>query len=144
VRLSKTKLMAGLQCPKRLYLSVYQPELAQVDAGLEARFAIGHEVGAVARLLYPEGHLIGHPENPGAAMRDTQAALCREGDALLPPGDEGLLALTLTKANPPLLTKADPASARGQVQSRCLNCCRLLGSALEDSGLDRRPLVANV
>jgi hypothetical protein len=83
LRLSKTKLIAGLQCPKRLYLSVHQPELAEVDAGLQARFAIGHAVGEVARALYPDGRLIGHPENPGIALRETEAALREDGDLLL-------------------------------------------------------------
>ena len=82
-RLSKSKLMSALQCPKRLYLEIHQPDLAEIDAGLQRRFAIGHEVGEVARSLYPEGRLIGHDDDLGAALRETQAALEVDGDLLL-------------------------------------------------------------
>lgn len=50
--LSKSKLMAWRQCPKRLWLEVHRPELSDVSAGSEARFAMGHEVGEMARRLY--------------------------------------------------------------------------------------------
>ena len=59
-RLSKSRLLSGLQCPKRLYLEVHQPTLAHVDAALQARFATGHVVGATARSPFPGGRLIGH------------------------------------------------------------------------------------
>lgn len=54
--LSKSKLMAFRQCPKRLWLEVNRPELRQESAETQARFAIGYRVGDVARRLYdPEG-----------------------------------------------------------------------------------------
>lgn len=58
--LSKSRILSGLQCPKRLYLEVNQPNLAQVEARTERTFAIGHQVGDVAQLLWPGGHLIQH------------------------------------------------------------------------------------
>jgi hypothetical protein len=82
-RLSKSKLMSSLQCAKRLYLEVHQPELADVSKALEARFAVGDSVGEAARALYPEGHLIGHGDNPDLALEETQAALAADGDLLL-------------------------------------------------------------
>lgn len=54
-RLSKSKLMSALQCPKRLYLEIHQPGLAEIDASLQSRFDTGHRVGEVARSLYPKG-----------------------------------------------------------------------------------------
>ena len=53
---SKSKLMACLQCPKRLWLEIHRPELEEVSAATQAAFAVGHTVGAVARQLYdPKG-----------------------------------------------------------------------------------------
>ncbi|MGV1098742.1 DUF2779 domain-containing protein [Thiovibrio sp. JS02] len=53
--LSKSRIQQHLQCPKRLWLSVNRPELAEEDASLAARLAAGNEVGDVARKLYPGG-----------------------------------------------------------------------------------------
>jgi hypothetical protein len=46
IRLSKSKLISGWQCGKRLWLEKYQPELVEHSAATEAMFAVGHEVGA--------------------------------------------------------------------------------------------------
>lgn len=75
--------MAALQCAKRLYLDVHQPELAVVGTDLEASFAVGHGVGEVARSLYPEGRLISNGDDRSAALEETKAALAAEGDLLL-------------------------------------------------------------
>jgi hypothetical protein len=53
--LSKSKILAYRQCPKRLWLEIHKPELRD-DSGSEAVFAIGNQVGEIARRLYdPEG-----------------------------------------------------------------------------------------
>jgi hypothetical protein len=53
-RLSKSRFLAGLQCLKRLYLQVHQPELAsEIDEGQQAIFDQGHEVGDQARTGFP-------------------------------------------------------------------------------------------
>ena len=58
--LSKSKFLAGSQCHKRLYLQVYQPELAaQPDASGEAIMEQGHEVGLLAHRLFPGGIKVG-------------------------------------------------------------------------------------
>jgi predicted RecB family nuclease len=59
LELSKSKFVAGLQCLKRLYLEVHQPELAAVpDEQTTAGFEQGHEVGRVAQEMFPGGLLI--------------------------------------------------------------------------------------
>lgn len=59
IRLSKSKFVAGIQCLKRLYLQIHQPELAlEVDEGQEARFEQGQEVGVLARSAFPGGILV--------------------------------------------------------------------------------------
>lgn len=76
--LSKSRLMAFLQCPKRLWLEKHRPELAEVDAARQAVFDTGHAVGDLARRLYdPDGtgQLISGESGMQAALRDTRAAL---------------------------------------------------------------------
>jgi len=72
--LSKSRIIQHLQCPKRLWLSINRPELAEVDGGVTARMAAGNEVGAVARGLYPAGFLI-ETSDARQALADTAKAL---------------------------------------------------------------------
>ena len=109
--LSKSKIIAYRQCPKRLWLEIHKPELRD-DSGSETVFAIGHQVGEVARRIYDtagSGRLIDVDEiGWDAAYADTsiwlmetaaplfEAAIRIEGamalaDVMLPePGVEGL------------------------------------------------------
>ena len=80
--LSKSKILAFRQCPKRLWLEIHKPELRD-DSGSETAFAIGFQVGDVARKIHdPEGRGVtvdigelGH----GAALA-LSATLLAEGD----------------------------------------------------------------
>lgn len=59
-QLSKSKIIAYRQCPKRLWLELHRPELRD-DSGSEFAFAVGHQVGDIAHAIYdPEkkGQLI--------------------------------------------------------------------------------------
>lgn len=49
IGLSKSKIISGLQCPKRLYLGVHRPELAEVSDETERMVLNGHLVGEIAR-----------------------------------------------------------------------------------------------
>ena len=51
-RLSKSRYTAFCQCPKNLWLKVYKPEEATIDAGVEARFEQGNVVGDLAMGLF--------------------------------------------------------------------------------------------
>lgn len=54
--LSKSKLIALRQCPKRLWLEVHRPELRQDDPAAQARMDAGTALGQLARDLYdPDG-----------------------------------------------------------------------------------------
>lgn len=54
--LSKSKLLAFRQCPKRLWLEVHHLELREDSAATQASFAVGDQVGDIARRLYdPKG-----------------------------------------------------------------------------------------
>lgn len=50
--LSKSKLIAFRQCPKRLWLEVHRPELRKDSSATQASFNIGNVVGDIARQLY--------------------------------------------------------------------------------------------
>lgn len=57
--LSKSRFLSGLQCPKRLYLEVYHPELLPPPDSLqEALFDQGRQVGLLATKLYPGGRVV--------------------------------------------------------------------------------------
>lgn len=75
--LSKSRLLLHRQCPKRLWLKVYRPELEEIDDSNQARFATGTYVGEVAQQLYPDGVLI-DGNDLGQAMIDTKAILTGE------------------------------------------------------------------
>jgi Domain of unknown function(DUF2779) len=82
--LSKSRIMAGLQCPRRLWLIAYRPEQAVWSAGARRRLAVGHSLGEAARRLYAGGELI--DEGRGGLRRAlalTRARLAQPGDLTL-------------------------------------------------------------
>jgi len=72
--LSKSKLIAFRQCPKRLWLELHRPELREDSAGTLVSFQVGHQVGDVAKRIYD-------PNRTGAAIdvkgEGYEAALAR-------------------------------------------------------------------
>ena len=50
--LSKSKLIAYRQCPKRLWLEIHAPELREDSATAQMNFMIGYAVGDIAQQLY--------------------------------------------------------------------------------------------
>jgi len=54
--LSKTAFLAGLRCDKLLWIyDNDRDRLPKVDAATQARFDQGHQVGELAKTLYPGG-----------------------------------------------------------------------------------------
>jgi hypothetical protein len=51
-QLSKSKIIAFRQCPKRLWLEIHRPELREDSSATEAAFQVGYEVGDTARRIY--------------------------------------------------------------------------------------------
>lgn len=80
--LSKSRILNGLQCPKRLYLQVHRPDLAEIDPSAEHRFQVGHEVGEVARSLQPDGKVMADAQFD-AALDATRQELAAAGDKVL-------------------------------------------------------------
>lgn len=75
--LSKSRIIAGLQCPKRLYLETHRPELKD-DSGSEMVFAIGNAFGELARDLIPGGLLIEQDNDLKGALASTEAAMAND------------------------------------------------------------------
>ena len=81
-RLSKSKILSGLQCEKRLWLEVRRPELAApADAATQRRFDAGNAVNDVARALHSGGRLIGFDGGVKGAIAETQQVLVADPDA---------------------------------------------------------------
>lgn len=77
IRLSKSKFSAGVQCLKRLYLQVHQPELAdEGDEEQEARLEQGQAVGSLAQNAFPGGVLVeSGPDHLDGALARTTALM---------------------------------------------------------------------
>ena len=75
--LSKSRLISHLQCPKRLWLQVFKPEVAEAGDGARRRMASGIQAGEVARDMFPGGHLVDEPDI-AAALYTTRALLDAE------------------------------------------------------------------
>lgn len=77
--LSKSKLMAYRQCPKRLWLEVHRPELREDSATTQASFDVGYQVGEIAQNIYDpqsKGTVIDpHAEGFDEAFARTQVLL---------------------------------------------------------------------
>ena len=110
--LSKSKILAYRQCPKRLWLEIHKPDLRD-DSGSEMVFQIGHQVGDIARSIYdPDGRGVlidieelGHGEalaRSAVLLRDGQVPVFEAGmtadgalayaDVMLPDLKDGTLA----------------------------------------------------
>jgi uncharacterized protein DUF2779 len=73
MRISKSKFVAGVQCLKRLYFQVHQPELAAApDARREAIMEQGQDVGLLAHQLFPGGVEVSDDGGLDEAIRTTR------------------------------------------------------------------------
>lgn len=98
--LSKSKLLSYRQCPKRLWLETYQPELVEIDPATQARFDGGNVVGEIARTLYGPGELLYDSDTA-----DFSGALKRTHDSLAAAGRKPLFEATFSADN--VLVMAD-------------------------------------
>jgi hypothetical protein len=91
--LSKSKLLAFRQCPKRLWLELHRPDLQANTTDTEARFQVCHEVGEIARRLYDPngtGTLVNvQAEGFGPAPARPTSAMSKTGMISSPLSGEG-------------------------------------------------------
>ena len=142
--LSKSRVLAALQCPKSLYLKVNNPELEQLD---QHRLDTGHQVGDIARdtLGEADGVLVGHDQELHKAVAQTtklvtsgdrpiyEATFIHDGvlvrvDLLLPSGD-GWKLIEVKSSGKKSFLKSKTSSKRKNliadcaIQSWVLNGC---------------------
>lgn len=75
--ISKSKILSGRQCPKRLFLEVHQPQLAAPTETTARVLSRGLEVHEVARRQFPDGILISHDDHLSLALQETKQALLK-------------------------------------------------------------------
>ena len=88
IAISKTKLLRYLQCPKRLWLEQYSPELEDEDAYDQAAIETGRVVGEKAREIFGNGagQLIDHNRGLRSAVAETAALLMKISNWCSMPG----------------------------------------------------------
>ncbi|MDD9859133.1 MAG: DUF2779 domain-containing protein [Nitrospira sp.] len=75
-RLSKSRFLSGLQCQKRLYLEIHDPQLAtEPDDRRQSILDMGQEVGQIARRCFPDGVLVAETHRQIPAALEKTAAL---------------------------------------------------------------------
>jgi hypothetical protein len=84
--LSKSRLLAHRQCPKRLWLQINEPELLADSSSTQASYAAGHRLGALAQQLF-DPNAIGQTfdvvtDGVQAVMTQTQEAIAKTGSVL--------------------------------------------------------------
>jgi hypothetical protein len=75
--LSKSRVLAARQCPKRLWLEVNRKDLRVVTPDAQRRFDQGHRLNDLVHDLMPDGELIGPEVSLGDALAFTKRHLAR-------------------------------------------------------------------
>ncbi len=71
--LSKSKIIEGLQCKKRLWLTIHSPELAEVSDAVDERLQAGLAVHDVFRTTFPDcGIYVDGDKGLGKALQETE------------------------------------------------------------------------
>ena len=78
--LSKSRITAWRQCPKRLWLQIHRRELLEESDQVKRLYQIGNEIGEIAQQFCPNGILIEDQDNLSAAIASTKSALAAYPD----------------------------------------------------------------
>jgi hypothetical protein len=71
-QLSKSSILSGIQCHKRLFLETHRPHLIDGELGDDFRMKVGQQVTEVARELVPRGRLISLSRGYDHALETTR------------------------------------------------------------------------
>jgi hypothetical protein len=143
IALSKTKLLALAQCPRKLWLETYRPELDEPSAEKSALLATGTAVGALARRLYGRGHghVVGFERGLRAAIDSTRALMAAGGcepifEATFEHDGVAVRVDVLERSEP--TPKLIEVKAATRVKDHYLRDCAIQAWALAENGLDFR------
>ncbi|MDQ6997064.1 MAG: DUF2779 domain-containing protein, partial [Mariprofundus sp.] len=83
IHLSKSRFMAGMQCPKRLYLTINPPEMPEEEGGGESLPILnGYAVGDMACKLYP-GVMVEYDQGLSKAIEETARLVADESVTMI-------------------------------------------------------------
>jgi hypothetical protein len=127
MRISKSKFVAGCQCPKRLYFQVHQPELA-AEPGAASEAVM--EVGLLARQMFPGGVEVGSEGGLDQALRTTRELVANRHvpaifEATFEHGGVLVRADILPPEKQPLAAAGGQVYDRPRLLSRCSAGARL-------------------
>lgn len=76
-KISKSRYLKGLQCPKLLWWSVNEPDSKELEPDLltQHRFDVGNQVGELARTLYENGVLVEDKKDFTKWLKNTKEAI---------------------------------------------------------------------
>ena len=81
--LSKSRILSGLQCRKRLYLQIHHPDYAITNINTKARLHAGDVVGNIARQLIPGGIFLDDSYTLRGALEETTRLLTQQNNAVI-------------------------------------------------------------
>ena len=82
-RLSKSRILSGLQCPKRLYLEVHHSEHAADNSGAGMRIGMGNKAGEIARQLEPDGVFLDAGYSLAEVLEETKHILSEQEKSVI-------------------------------------------------------------
>jgi len=141
IALSKTKLMSLRQCPRKLWLEAYSPELEEPAAERAALRATGNVVGDLARRLYGPGPVVSFERGLRAAIDATRALVAAGGRE---PIFEATFDHNGVSVRVDVLDRSEPAprlievKAAAHVKEHYLDDCAIQAWALAENGLKAR------
>ena len=135
--LSKSRVLSGLQCPRRLWLETYRRDLLVVEARQQQVFDAGNELGELARVLLGPGTLIGNVNDINAAVAETTQHRAASPTTLFEPAflyDDVLVRADVLK---PVEGGYDLIEVKGstQVKDQYISDCAVQAWVIEGAGL---------
>ena len=138
-RLSKSRLISGLQCDRRLWLETFCRELQEVDDAQQAIFDNGNELGELARELLGPGVLIEHVREIALALTDTERLLSikDQRQTLFEPAFSHSDVVVRADALVPVAHGYDLIEVKGStsVKDYYINDCAIQAWVIENAGI---------
>lgn len=135
--LSKSRVLSGLQCQRRLWLETYRRDLIVIDAQQQQVFDAGNALGELARVLLGPGELIGHVDNIDAAIAETSKRLAGRRTTLFEPAFRHDGVLVRADVLKPVARGYDLIEVKGStsVKDQYISDCAVQAWVIKNAGL---------